>query len=83
MGYTLKVLQYFLIPAGAALGLIVGILLPRTKIARRWGAPTFWGAFAINLLIFNLSYLVGGGVWTRIIFAFIMGFITCGLKLLR
>ena len=80
---TIGSLQYFLIPACAILGIVTGIWLPRTRLAQR-RAPTFFGLVCmINFLLLQLSYLAGGGVWTRISYAFAMGLFAFSIKLLK
>jgi hypothetical protein len=80
---TLGPLQYFLIPAGAILGILIGMWLPKAEFVQRRASWVFWLAMIFNFLMLNLSYLAGGGVWARIIFAFTMGFLAFGVKLLR
>ncbi|MEW6735031.1 MAG: hypothetical protein AB1489_27315 [Acidobacteriota bacterium] len=80
---SLKVLQYFLLPLSAMLGICLGIWLPRTGIAQRRAVSVFCFALVIELGLFNLTYLIGGRVWTRIVFAFTMGFIAFGVRLLK
>ena len=80
---TLGSLQYFLIPACAVLGIVAGIWLPRTNLAQR-RAPAFFGLICmVNFLLLEISFRAGGGVWTRIIFAFAMGCFAFSIKLLK
>lgn len=80
---TAKMLQYILLPLGAGLGIMTGILLPRTAIAQRHSVIVFLSAFAIIFLVHNIAGMVGGSMWARATFAFTMGFIALGIKLLR
>jgi hypothetical protein len=80
---TLKVLQYFLIPTAAVTGILTGVWLPRTSLGQRRGLLLFVITLVLGFFFIELSYLTGGGVWTRTIFAFISGYIAFGIKLLK
>ena len=76
-------LQYILIPACAFLGIAAGTLLPRADFARRRAGWIFWLALLVNFALLNLTYLAGGSAWTRVTFAFMMGFFAFAIKLLK
>jgi hypothetical protein len=80
---TLGPLQYVLIPAVAVLGIALGILLPRTNIAQRRATTIFGLVCMVNFSLLHLAYMAGGGVWTRISYAFAMGLFAFAIKLLK
>ncbi len=80
---SIKILQFYLLPIGAILGIRLGILLSRAKFAQKWPWSTFWLMILVDVVLSKLIYVFLGDIWARISFSFLMGYFAFSLKLLR
>lgn len=80
---SLQVLQVYLIPISGFFGIFVGIKITNTNLAKNYPGSIFWLALSVNFILLQLAYLLGGDIWARLTYAFMMGCFAFSIKLLR